>query len=193
MTSALALLQGDKSLDALSLRELTREVGIVPTAFYRHYKDMNELGLALVDESFRTLRQLLRATRSTELPEEKIVRNSVKILVKQVRSDRTHFQFITRERYGGVASVRHAIRQEIRLLQSELATDLARFPGLTQWTTQDLQMLAALLVNAMVAIVQEVLEYNQPTRAQEKEMMDTAERQLRLIMLGASQWRSDSK
>ena len=44
------------SFSSLSLREVTREAGVVPTAFYRHFANMEELGLALVDESFRTLR-----------------------------------------------------------------------------------------------------------------------------------------
>ena len=55
--TALSMLDGDKSFDGLSLRELTREVGIVPTGFYRHFPDMDALGLALVEESFRSLRR----------------------------------------------------------------------------------------------------------------------------------------
>jgi AcrR family transcriptional regulator len=39
-----------RSFVSISLREVTREAGVVPTAFYRHFKDMDELGLALVDE-----------------------------------------------------------------------------------------------------------------------------------------------
>lgn len=191
--AALTLLQGDKSLDALSLRELTREVGIVPTAFYRHYKDMGELGLALVETSFGSLRKLLREARNAPQDEDKLVRRSVNTLVEQVRANQAHFQFVARERFGGVGMVRQAIRHEIRLLQSELATDLARLPGLNEWTTEDLQMLATLLVNSMIATVEEVLERPQPSEEQEKALTDTAERQLRLIVLGAGQWRSSAK
>ena len=54
--SAALLLLKDTSFGSLSLREVTREAGVVPTAFYRHFANMEELGLALVDESFRTLR-----------------------------------------------------------------------------------------------------------------------------------------
>ncbi len=35
---------------ALSLREVCKEAGITPAAFYRHFRDMDELGLVLVDE-----------------------------------------------------------------------------------------------------------------------------------------------
>lgn len=44
-------LSAEKSFSNLSLREVSREAGIAPTSFYRHFKDMDELGLAMVDES----------------------------------------------------------------------------------------------------------------------------------------------
>ena len=56
-------LSAEKSLSNLSLREVAREAGIAPTSFYRHFKDMDELGLAMVDESGLVLRQLMRQAR----------------------------------------------------------------------------------------------------------------------------------
>ena len=60
MRAALTLMTEGSSFGALSLRGVTREAGLAPTAFYRHFKDMEELGLVLVDETFVTLRRLLR-------------------------------------------------------------------------------------------------------------------------------------
>ncbi len=56
-------LSAEKSFSNLSLREVSREAGIAPTSFYRHFKDMDELGLAMVDESGLLLRQLMRQAR----------------------------------------------------------------------------------------------------------------------------------
>src|ERR1041384_5200271 len=53
----------ESSLIALSLRQVAKEVGIVPTAFYRHFDSIESLGLALVDESFVSLRAMLRDVR----------------------------------------------------------------------------------------------------------------------------------
>ncbi len=115
---------------------------IVPTAFYRHFDNMEELGLALIDESFRTLRAMIRAARADPRTYEHVIRYSVEILVGYVHEHDSHFRFIARERFGGVAALRHAIRHEIRLFASDLATDLARFPHLDRWSTDDLQLLA---------------------------------------------------
>ena len=51
-----------------------------------------------------------------------------------------------------MTALRYAIRTEIRLITSELATDLARFPGLNEWSTEDLNILASLFVNSMIII-----------------------------------------
>ena len=58
--AAFAQLSPDKGFSSLSLREVAREAGIAPTSFYRHFADMDELGLTLVDEAGLMLRQLLR-------------------------------------------------------------------------------------------------------------------------------------
>ncbi len=86
--------------------------------------------------------------------------------------------------------LRHAIRSEVRLFTSELATDLARFPILREWSTDDLQMLAGLMVNTMIATVEAMLDV--PTVAAptaEAEIARVAEKQLRLMLLGVPAWR----
>jgi AcrR family transcriptional regulator len=189
LLQAALLLLSDESFSSLSLREVAREAGVVPTAFYRHFASMEELGLALVDESFRTLRQMIRSARSETNPEH-VIRSSVEILVRHVHANRLHFLFIARERFGGVAALRQAIRSEIRLFSSELATDLARFPYLNSWSTEDLQMMAGLIVNAMVSTAEEILDVPIASSEAEDEIVRTVEKQLRLVALAAPHWRS---
>ncbi len=187
--AALELLEG-QSFSSLSLRQVTRAAGIVPTAFYRHFDDMEELGLVLIDESFRTLRAMIRAARADPRTYEHVIRNSVEILVGYVHEHATHFRFIARERFGGVAALRHAIRGEIRLFASDLATDLARFPYLDRWRTEDLQLLAGLMVNAMVSTAEAILDAPPKDPTAEAEIITTARRQLQMITVGVPQWRS---
>jgi AcrR family transcriptional regulator len=189
LLQAALLLLRDTSFSSLSLREVTRGAGVVPTAFYRHFASMEELGLALVDESFRTLRQMIRAARS-QANADHVIRSSVEILVRHVHENRLHFRFIARERFGGVSALRQAIRSEIRLFSSELATDLARFPYLNAWSTEDLHMMAGLIVNAMVSTAEEILEVPIDRPEVEDQILHTVERQLRLVALAVPHWRS---
>jgi AcrR family transcriptional regulator len=192
LDAALLQIEAGESFDALSLRSVARAAGVVPTAFYRHFESMDELGLALVEESFRTLRAMLREAREDLQPRD-LIRRSVEILVEQVREHRQHFLFVVRVSYTGNVVLRHAVRNEIRLFTSELATDLARFPVLREWTTADLQMLAGLLVNTMISTVSAMLDVPVAAPDAEAEIARDAAKQLRMIMLGVPHWRSEPR
>jgi AcrR family transcriptional regulator len=189
LDAALRLLDG-KSFGSLGLREVTREAGVVPTAFYRHFDSLEELGLVLIDDSFRTLRRMIREARSEPLAYEHVIRSSVEILVRHVHEHRLHFRFIARERASGMPALRQAIRSEIRLFSSELATDLARFPFLDSWTTEDLGVLATLIVNTMVSTAEAIVDAPTDNPAAEDEIVRLAEKQLLLIALGVPAWRT---
>jgi len=177
-----------RSLASISLREVAREAGIVPTAFYRHFESMDALGVELVDESMRPLRQMIRDARR-DAGNADIIKNTVAILADHVRSHRAEFQFLTRERYGGVAAVRRAIDTELRLFTSELTVDLARLTAGFDWSADDLEMTADLMVATMLATVMALLEADRRRGADEQAILGRAERQLRLIALGMSQWK----
>jgi AcrR family transcriptional regulator len=189
LDAALRLLE-HKSFGSLGLREVAREAGVVPSAFYRHFASMEELGLTLIDDSFRTLRRMIRDARSTPLPYEHVIRRSAEILVRHVHAHRLHFRFVARERSSGVPALRQAIRAEIRLFSSELATDLARFPYLDRWSTEDLGVLATLIVNTMVSTAEAIVDTPSGRPELEEEIVRMAEKQLRLIALGVPAWRS---
>ena len=86
--------------------------------------------------------------------------------------------------------IRHAIRAEIRLFASDLATDLARFPYMKEWSSEDLHVMAGLLVNAMVSIVEALLDAPADSPAAEQEIRRIAEKQLRMVTMAAPAWRA---
>ena len=192
-------MDGGYGFDSLSLRRVARAAGVVPTAFYRHFDSMDELGLALVEESVATLRSMLREAREGGPEAEHLIARSVEILVAHVREHRRHFAFMAHARASGNAVLRHAIRSETRLFASELATDLARFPILRDWSTADLQMLAGLFVDTMIATIDAILEATGSgsgseglSSEAEARIVFRAEKQLRLIGLAIPHWRSSS-
>lgn len=187
VAAALRLLE-ERSFSALSLREVTREAGIVPAAFYRHFDSMEALGLVLIDESFRALRDMLRGARAGKLDPKRFIESSVDILIAGVNERREHWRFIGRERSSGVTVLRYAIRTEIRLITSELAIDLARFPGLNTWSAEDLNILSTLIVNAMISIAEAIEDSADATALEE--IRATAVKQLRMIIVGMAGWRS---
>jgi len=180
----------DRSLASISLREVARDAGIVPTAFYRHFESMDALGVELVYDCMSPLRQMIREARRGRSGHGDIIKDTVDILATQVRAHPDQFRFLTRERYGGVAAVRRAIDTELRLFTSDLAIDLARLTAGRDWSTDDLEMAADLMIAAMLAIVVDLLEVGDRRGEPESDMLVRGQKQLRLIAFGMAAWQS---
>lgn len=190
LEAALELLDGERSFTNLSLREVTKAAGVVPAAFYRHYASMEALGLELVKESFRTLQTLMRDARATRMPSRQIIRRSVEVYVHYVRDHRKHFQFIAKERFSGSSSLRYAIRNEIKLFVSDLATDLALLLPSRAIGPEDLRIVSGLIVNTMAGVTDEIVDMTPGDQAAEDELIERCEKQLRVIVLGVGIWQS---
>lgn len=177
----------ESSLVALSLRQVTKRVGIVPTAFYRHFDSIEDLGLALVQDSFASLREMLRDVRRADPTDQNLIDSSVKVLGFHVRSQHDHFAFIARERVAGPPAVRAAIRHEIELVERELAADLARLTDPALWTTEDLRVLSNMMVTSMVGTTEAILSARP---GGDEAIAAQARTQLRMLLVGARRWRS---
>ncbi|HSW14149.1 MAG TPA: HTH-type transcriptional repressor FabR [Solimonas sp.] len=189
LDAALKLISEGRSFTSLGLREITREAGVVPTSFYRHFRDMEELGLALVEEGGLTLRRLLREARKRGRPDVDMVRRSVEVYKQYVEDNRLHFFFIAGERHGGSPLIRRAVRNEATHFINEMAEDIRQLNIAPQLSFQSLQMICNLIVSSMLSAATDILDLppNQPQA--HKEMLETYVQQMRLIFLGTLQWK----
>src|SRR5690606_27901683 len=126
--AACQLMESGRGFGSISLREVAKAAGIVPTGFYRHFSDMDELGLALVSEVDATFRQTIRLVRQNEIELGGITDASVRIFLDVVAAHRAQFLFLAREQYGGSQPVRQAIARLRQDISTDLATDLAHMP-----------------------------------------------------------------
>jgi AcrR family transcriptional regulator len=184
--AALKLL-AQHSFDSLSLRQVTRQAGITPTAFYRHFDDMEELGLVLVEESFQSLGAMLQDARSQASFDDATIDRSLAVVVRHLHQHMAHFRFIARERNGGVRRLRRSINRELQLLTDELAIDLVALPGVDRWSIDDRRMLAGVITEAIIRMVADILEYG-PESEEEAVIVARTARLLRLIILGVPAW-----
>jgi AcrR family transcriptional regulator len=192
MDAALTLMSQGRSFGSLSLREIAREAGVVPTAFYRHFRDMDELGLALVEESGVTLRRLLREARKAGVPTTDIIRSSVAIYKRYVEDNPRYFLVAARERSTGSPLMRYAIRTEINHFITEMAQDLRDLRLLPHLSMESLRMICGLVVNTMLNAASDILDLPPGQPQAEHELVENFVRQLTLIFLGAGQWRERS-
>ena len=176
-----------QGLSSLGLREVTREAGLTPSGFYRHFPDLPAFGMALVEESFGSLRTLVRAIRAEQAGPDEVIDRSIDLLARYVHEHRANLRFLVRERHGGVRPVRQAIADRIRQFADDLADDLAAQPESAGWDPEDLRVLADLYADHTVTTVAALLEAEGDPE-DERRIVATARRQLRLISIGRRHW-----
>jgi AcrR family transcriptional regulator len=191
--AALQLMGEGRSFTSLGIREIAREAGMVPNAFYRHFRNTDELGLALVEEVGITLRRLLREARQGGVEPGDIVRRSVQVYHQYVLQNRLLFLFISSERSGGSRILRLAIRNDVTHFTNEMAQDFRHLGLYKDLSTRSLQMICGLIVTTMLAVAPEILDLppNQPLL--EAEMTENFVQQMQVVLLGATLWKEKAR
>ena len=195
LDAALRLSTSGRSFSSISLREVAREVGLVPTAFYRHFQDMDALGLELVDQVSLHLKSLTHQLGHSYLQHSSTkTRTSIELFVQAVDHSPRQWQFLIAERWGGSETVRRAIAREIEFLIEDLAIDLSKLDAFKPMqNTQDLHVLATILINmsftwAMTWVMLPTQFSADALFTQRQLFLDHATTQVRLLFCGISNW-----
>lgn len=176
--AAISELSDNQSFATLSLREVARKAGIAPNSFYRHFKDMEELGLTLVDESGLTLRQLMRKARQRFKKNGSVIVTSVKTFFEFTETNANILRLLFHERSGTTRALRDAVAREIQYFIVEL-TDYIQSIGYEK-------DVAYVQAEAMVAIIFNAGAESLAAKPQQREQLEKrAIDQLRLIAVGA--------
>lgn len=179
--AAFRLLSQERSYSSLSLREVTREAGIAPTSFYRHFEDMEELGLTLVDEGGVALRQLMRKARQRIRDKGLVIRTSVETFMEFIQNSPHVFRLLLRERSGTSLAFRKAVSRELKYFVVELADYI-------QHTNSYPAESAKIQAEAMVILVFNAgAEALDSSLAERKLLTEKAITQLRFVAKGADE------
>ena len=177
--AAMNQLNAETGFSSLSLREVAREANIAPTSFYRHFRNMDELGLTLVDECGLTLRQLLRQARQQIDKGGSIIRVSIETFMHYVANNTAIFRLLLQERSGCSREFRTAVERELEHFKAELAEYLVVEQGFTQ-------ELAELQSDAIVKIVFSAgADYFDVSDEDRQRITQATIQQVRLVARGA--------
>jgi AcrR family transcriptional regulator len=189
LDAARTLMESGRGFGSLSLREVARTAGIVPTGFYRHFDDMDQLGLALVSEVGQTFRETLRLVRHNEFVMGGIIGASVRIFLDVVAAKRSQFLFLAREQYGGSRPVRQALGALRDGISADLAADLGTMPKWQHLDPAALSILADLVVKSVFAMLPELIDPPSESLPAHLNPQAKITHQLRFIFNGAKHWR----
>jgi len=195
LDAALHLSTSGRSFSSISLREVAREVGLVPTAFYRHFQDMDELGKELVDQVALHLKSVLHQLGQSYLQHKSTkTQTSIELFVQAVNHSPKQWQFMISERWGGSETVRAAIAREIEFLIEDLTTDLTKLENFKHiQQPQDLNVLSTILTNmsftwAMTWLNLSKQYQGEQLKLQQTVFIENASTQVRLLFRGIANW-----
>lgn len=175
-------LSAQKGFSSLSLREVAQSAGLTPAAFYRHFRDMEDLGLSLLDEVGLSLRRLLRNARKDSAATDNLTVFSIETFMKYVNENANLFRLLLGERQGASDSFRKAIHSEMDLFISDLTEDLERFSLARQETLRYPSYVAEAIVAVVFTVGAEALDL--PKHKQESLSVRLVE-EVNMILRGA--------
>jgi TetR/AcrR family transcriptional regulator, fatty acid biosynthesis regulator len=126
MAAAMELVGPNRSISTLSLREVAREAGIAPNSFYRHFRDVDELAVALIEQAGSALRQVIGEARNRAITGRSVVRGSVEAFMEQLWSEQKYMQLLLREGMVGSEAFKSAVDRQLVYFEEELCVDLVR-------------------------------------------------------------------
>lgn len=122
--AALQLLGSHRSVSTLSLREIAREAGIAPNSFYRHFRDVDELAIALIERAGSELRSIIGNARQRATAERSVVQSSMEVFMEQLSAKQGYLQLLLREGKVGSTAFKQAVEQQLIFFETELQADL---------------------------------------------------------------------
>ncbi len=183
LAAALKLIGPHRSLSTLSLREVAREAGIAPNSFYRQFRDMDELAVALIDLAGRSLRTIIgQARRRATSTSLSVIRVSLETFMEQLRADDKLLHVMLREGAVGSDAFKHAVERELHYFEEELQHDLVRLAA-ADGVTLHAPALASKAITRLV-FAMGATAMDQPAE-KDPELIDEISIMLRMIIVGA--------
>lgn len=152
LAAALRLIGPHRSVSSLSLREVAREAGVAPNSFYRHFRDLDELAVALIDLAGQSLRRIVGAARHRIESGSGMIRLSVEAFIEQVRADDKLLHVLLREGTVGSDAFKKAVDRELSFFEEELRVDLVRIAALQGATVHEPALAARAITRLAFAI-----------------------------------------
>ncbi len=202
MEAALRLTATTRSLSALSLREVAREAGLNPNTFYRHFKNFDDLGLTIIKEMTKDIRQPLRELRrqaaESVLPangeahswqqnpkwnlvrSRQVTRVTVKLFFDYVEQNPNAFILGMRELHGASPVLRNALRAMMKEFSEDIAEDIKELKLLPNSEDESLLDIAEVICREMFSISMDYIE--QPE--QREQLYNNAEHMITSLTIG---------
>lgn len=183
LAAALSLIGPHRSVSTLSLREVAREAGIAPNSFYRQFRDMDELTVALIDLAGRSLRTIIGQARLRAADSNRgVIRLSVETFMEQLRADDRLMHVLLREGTAGSDAFKQAVDRELNYFEDELKVDLVRLAALDGAGLHEPALAAKAITRLIFAMGGTAMDL---PAEKDPELVEQMSQMIRMIITGA--------
>jgi TetR/AcrR family transcriptional regulator, fatty acid biosynthesis regulator len=116
INAVLSLSRQGRTFSSMSLREITGEVNLAPATFYRHFQNMEQLGLELIDHLAIYLKASFHKIYKLALQNPQNHAQRIHLLLDLVEQRPDYWSFFIHERSSGSIVLRTALQREIHFL-----------------------------------------------------------------------------
>jgi AcrR family transcriptional regulator len=184
LMAALRLIGPHRSVSSLGLREVAREADIAPNSFYRHFRDIDDLAVALIERSGESLRKVVDQARVNVVSGHAVVRGSVEAFMTQVRSEDGLLQVLLREGSAGSDAFKRAVDRQLDFFEEELRVELVRLTEAADQHLHDPALAAKAITRLIFAMGAHALD--RPPE-HDAELVDQMTQMVTMILLGSRQ------
>lgn len=201
--TSLALIQAALELCAnegyasLSLRSVARKAGIAPTSFYRHFREIDEMGVEMATQAKTVLEDwLARARKKMTFPAIKkpndpalvlkaiecISRPFAETFIDCLKKDQQLLHLFFQERTGSSEAMRTAISEACHHLTDLLTEDIKQLSHAIKIDFSEVRLIA----DAMLSIISHSgMEMLVQPEAKPADVSGRATQKINLLLLGA--------
>ncbi len=184
LDAALHLVEEGRSPETLGLREVARTAGMAAPSIYNHFSDMDELGLALVDDALIRLRAIARTARNgmTHQDLQFVLKSALKQFLLYMNKYEPILRLLIMQWFNPNPEYRKTIRRELAIMQEDLADNMRGAAAEKGMRASDYDTESEAILSLLIVYVLDALDLDRQKR---EERLEKVEKQLMMLVRGS--------
>ncbi len=184
LIAALQLVEEGRSPNELGLREVARAAEMAAPSIYNHFADMDELGIALVDECLTRLRSIARSARKLMTNED--LEQALKLLLQQFLLYVNEFESVLRllimQWFNPNQEYRKTIRREMSIMRKDLAENMKQSVATKSVGRGEFALESDAIFSLLITYILNVMDMDKSKRQKRLKIL---EQQVLMIVIGS--------
>lgn len=184
LMAALELVESGKPPHSLGLREVARGAGIAAPSIYNHFKNMDELGLALLDDRLARIRTVARKARQemSGANLEQVLAALMQQFFVYMQHYETTLRLIIQQWFNPNPEYRSTIRRELAAIRHDLALNIEHNHSEGQRTAEDFDIESEAILSLLIVYLIDAMDLDEEKR---QKRLERVEKQLLMLVRGS--------